>query len=713
MELRKTAMCIGLALSSFCVHAKYTTQPVVKKDVEVNYMYYTSLDSVNYEIISSKKLERGINDGVLMNNITVEVLENNVDSTKFLITNHTMRKFSDINISLGRTGFTLDTPLDQFTKIEVQVEDIIFDSPNDVEFLDPNPLFQPNADGYADSVSEYHLQAFYGLQNGLKVQYGQAETYDLYMDTFTNVFDQTRRDSWSKWHRSVTYKVPKNYRAHNKRGTSGGYWHAIGKKYLDRVMQFPEYTSMYGTLSHENAHSMGFKHGSGMAYGWDDQARALASKHIEMGLYKNAEIIPQTNNFFWDHNESTNTIRLFKKQGAEFSGFERVDFMYDTNKVRMNTVTSTFDQLTLPVITNDENSAIVLNAKLKNHPTSVNLLIYGDDIGLAETEEEFANYFDPTFNSYEQEEQAHQEKRAELVSQFPESTQWVNASDAIGHELVKFNYKGVDETICKFNHIMQGLKATTFLGMVRGDICSIGDENSYKGTFNYSSLPGVYQVVSLENEDVENGKLNVFVSQQDRLAEVCFYAHESTPVLHGVGFRSLSGKCSSSMTAFNGRSWGMSKNFETIVIDTSDPSKLPEYDGWYFPEDVEYPAKIYIDGDSRSVCRFMLEGGIQEFGYVNDESKCTIGANNSINEIKNLSTDDYQVADSLSGESGTPVTVMYDGEVAELCYKSGNGWGGVSTKIGSRCGNVASKKSGKKAKNGANWIFKNSSSISF
>ena len=706
MELKRTAICIGLILSPLIAHARYTTQPVVKKDVPIEYMYYTALDSVTYETISSNAIERENSDEVLLNNLTVDVISRDKSSATLLVTNNTMRKFSDINISLGRTGFTLDTPLDQFTQIVVKVEDIIFDSAEDVEFLDPNPLFQPNANRYHESVSDHHIQAFYGLQNGLKVQYGQAETYDQYMDAFTNVFDQTRRDSWSKWHRTVTYKVPKEYRAHNKRGTSGGSWHAIGKKYLDRVMEFPEYTSMYGTLSHENAHSMGFKHGSGMAYGWDDFARKLATKHIEMGLYKNAEIIPQTNNFFWDYNPTSKTIRLFKKQNAEFNGFERIDFMYDTNKVRMDTVTSSFDQLTLPVVTNDENSAIVLNAKLKGHPTAVNLLIYGNEIDVAQTEEEFINSNDPTFEGYELDEHMHQEKRDQLAYEFAESSQWVDAFDAVDHELVKFTYKGEEETLCKFNHITQGLEPLTLLGLVKGDVCLVGENNSYKGELNYSSKPNAYQVVSLDNESVENGKLKVFVTRQKRLAEVCFYADPSLTALHGVGFKSESGKCNSYMTAFNGRGWGMSKNFHTINIDTSDPNELPKHLGWVTNEDVLTPVAIEIDGKDRNVCRFMVDAGIQEFGFVNDENKCSIGSTNSINGIQGLSSSDYEVADSLLGEPDTPVTVKYNDGVYELCYVTGKGSDGVSVKIGSRCGEIASTKSGKKASNGNTWVYR-------
>lgn len=215
------ALILAATIAPFGVSAKYYVQPVVKKDFSVESMYYSSLDMPSYIIESEGEIPREMRDGVDVADITVSVIERDGYDVKFRISNNTMRWFSDINLVNGRSGFTIDSELKPFTDKVITVKNTLFDTNSDLEFLDPNPLFHPNSTRYHENTDQHHIKAYFNIQNNTKVTYGKAETYEDYMSYFTNDRNEIRRNAWSKWFHTVSYNVPKEYRQHNKTGTSG------------------------------------------------------------------------------------------------------------------------------------------------------------------------------------------------------------------------------------------------------------------------------------------------------------------------------------------------------------------------------------------------------------------------------------------------------------------------------------------------------------
>lgn len=653
----------------FYANAKYYVQPVVKKEFNVDSMYYSSLDMPSYVVESENTIVRDMRDGVDVANIQVSVIEQNGYDITFKVSNHTMRWFSDINLVNGRSGFTIDSELKPFTEKVITVKNTLFDNDNLLKFLDPNPLFHPNSTRYHEYTDQDHVNAYFSIQNNLKVAYGQAETYDDYMSYFTNDRNEIRRNAWSKWFHTVSYNVPKEYRQHNKTGTSGGWWHAIGGKHLKKLFTMPEYTGVYGFFSHENAHSMGFKHDSGMAYGWDNGASHSVWKAIDAGLVQNASVLPQTNNFFLTYDDKQDTLQLFKKAGANFEGFERLNAIYDSTKVHMAGGAGSFDTVFLDTKTNDESARIVINGKIKGQPNGINLVIRGQQVGVS-PQEEFEQHPDSTIDNYEQEEAAHQQKVKELELIFPESNMW--AFNTLDSNLVKVKHKSEQRILCKFQQATQGLERTTYLGVVDEslNVCTVGEDNTAAGVKGFASATGAFQTVNLDNPDLEEGFLKVDYTQQDRMAEVCVYADDNVQWLHGVGFIQENGTCSANMIAGNGRGWGMSRNFKKVLVQKPLDEGLTQHDAWGWSDQVAERIAIELNGEQRDICRFAA-GDVQEFGYVNDLGQCTVGEHNSLNGVKNFSVDHYQVAKANYGEQGTHVPAPINGEEWSICYREG------------------------------------------
>jgi len=698
------AAVISASLFSATSFAGYVVQPVVKKDISAN-ISATLLATATFEIVSSQHTERKLRDRLLMNDITVTVESQDADGVLVNITNNTMRLFSDINLDLGNTGITLATPLAPFTQLTVRLASTSIDSVSAIKFLDPSPFFTPNASEYRAPSTEAEINTYQVLQNNLKVVYGQAETFDEYMRFFTNDRDEPRRNAWAKWHRTVSYDVPKSYRqTTSSSGVSGGYWHAIHSASLKLYQEDMNFYHPYATLSHENAHSTGFKHGSGMTYGWQDYMKWKAHENDVSGLTGQNSILPQTNNFFWDYDAEQKTIRLFAKEGTNFSGFDWVNIMYDSNRTRVGEVTSNFDTLQLPAAINTADAVIVLNAKIKGYDQTVNLTLKGDKITAISDNDNFLLQDDDTIASYAEKEQTHQAKRAEINKVFPESLSWSN--DINTRFPAKIDFRDESRTLCKFQYTPQGLEVKTLLGVVTDDVCSIGERNSFTGVQGFSSQPNAYQVVDLEGSTLVEGNLQVTVTQDNnRLADVCLYNQDHGDYeLAGVGFKSATAnKCISSMVAHNGKGWGMSSSWTRVPV-TPITDYLPNDANWAPLADVVNPLTVSTKNGTKTICRFAIEK-TQEFGFVSEDNRsCSIGDRNSINGIKGYSKANFQVINADTGIPGEAVTVTYDNRPATICYKAGKKFAGVSVSFNNvACG--MGTKALKKAYNGTYYGF--------
>lgn len=704
-KLTTLAIATSLCVMSTGAFARYYVQPVVKKEVNAQYMLYSGLGTPGYDIVESNTIERDVRDGINVDDIEVTVVAQEGYDVRLKIANRTMRRFSDINISTGRTGFTLDTPLDRFTELTVLVRNVTPDAPEKVNFLDPNPLFKPNSSRYHENVSERNVQAYFSLQSNFKVAYGQASSYDRYMDVFTNDLNQPRRDAWSKWFHTVTNKDLTEYREHGKTGTSGGWWFAIGRQHLAKLFDAsPDYTGVYGFFSHENAHSMGFKHDDGMAgaWGWDNHAGGIVYDAIQDGLVKNNDVLPQTNDFFFEYDKDQHTIRFFAKAGVAFEGFERLDMMYDSTLIRVGNVEGRFDNIPLPAKAKADWSKIVINGKIKGQAASVNLVITAEELGLS-SEEEFALQPDATTDNYEKDEAEHQQKRLDMAAEFPASTTW--GFNSIDNDLLTVSIEGEERQLCRFGYATQGLRHSTLFGYVSGDVCTVGQYNSVGGVKGYSSQPNGYQTINRNNPDLggDDGAIKAYITSEGYEANICVMTQASSEYVYdGIGYRQKdTGYCVAQMKASNNTNWaGNSAAYVDLFIKDDGLIKHP---AWGWSTSVAEAVTITMNGEARKVCRFAIND-TEEYGFVNDDSRCTIGENNTINAVKGYSTDRFQVVDAKFGTPGDLVPAPVNTEEWSVCYKEGK-WSGVSLSYNDvACGKHINR--GKTAYNNAGFGFK-------
>lgn len=564
-QMTTLALVASASIVPMTSNAEYIVQPVVKKDFYTN-ISPTILTQADFEVLEQKQISRDMRAGILLNDISVTLVSESTDELIVKISNNTMRRFSDINLDLGNHGVTVLSPLESFTELTVKLNNEFVDSGKSVNFLDPHLLFTPNSNEYREPLAKSEVETLQVLQNNLKVSYGYANTYETFMNFLTNTKDESRRNAWAKWHRMVSYNVPKSYRyTVSSSGVSGGSWHAIHNFSLKKYQTKPTFYHPYATLNHENAHSMGFKHGSNVTYGWQDRIKEITHQNDLDGITAQNALRPQTNDFFWDYDSEDKSIRLYAKEGSQFEGFEWINLIYDSNRTRIGDIETNFDTITLPASINTDAAVILLNAKAKGYKRSVNLTLLDGDVPVS-SEEEFNLTEDPTADSYEREEAEHQKKIRELANTFPSSSVW--AKNPLSDELARFPYYGEDRIVCKFNDVRQGLESFTVIGMVNEelDVCEIGENNSINRVRNASSEQGAYQTAKVSTFE-ELNKLTVYLPQSDIIGDVCFYSKDENHRFDGVGIV-RGAKCSAnkywSMLSDNGKAWEIKKGWKRI-----------------------------------------------------------------------------------------------------------------------------------------------------
>ncbi|WP_461537609.1 hypothetical protein [Spongorhabdus nitratireducens] len=691
------AIAMGVAIGS-TAQAAYEVQPVVKQDIVTDGFAPTLLQAAKYEVQSKVQVERTENDGITVSDIVPEILEVRADGILLKLTNRTMRRFMDINLDIDGSGITLNQPLDDFTELQILVKDITPEDSSDITFLDPDPLFNPNSHNYSELLSSQQILAYHRIQNNFKVAYGRAANYERYLDYFTNERDEPRRNAWAKWFRTMTYDIPKAHKVTAKTGVASGSWLAVGGQHLDKVVTQPNYTGAYAFYSHEYAHTMGFKHWSGMAYGWDGHAGSITFQTILDELTSNETVLPTTNNYFW-HYDKEQGLRLYARNTDGSFSFDRVDIIYDTDTTKVGATAHTTDTITLPMAARQSDFKILINAEVEGKLQSVNLILDAEDIGVA-SPDEFEALVDTTPAEYEKREIELAELREQMKRQFPASDLWT--SDPVSNPLT-FKYKSQQVPVCKFQEVKQGLKVITLFGYVAEERCTIGEDNAYKGEKGLSSAS--FQMVATDDPDLAYGNLKSMVTQRDQVMELCFHSG-SDENYDGLGFKNNdNGRCEASMTNAGGKNWSERSSTHTM-LDTGKLRPLPESPYWGAPGTVDQPLVVSTRVGDKTLCRFSYKL-TQEFGFVTADNQCSIGENNSLEGIKGFASDEYQVVDAAAGAaiSGERIPVpLHSGQTGSLCYRDDSHWVGASFSLDNRgCGKWST--SNKRAANGRGYGF--------
>lgn len=292
-----------------------------------------------YSIISDEMIDHPLRGPSNVKDITITVN----DAGQLVINNNTVRKFGSFNVIIDGTGVNIATNINPRTQVTIDLTEINLSSTSKISRLEPYGAFSPSANGFHKNLEkDIWMEVYADIQRNMMTFYARAETYDKFQRYFWIGRDESKSDTLRKWHRTVTYPTPKNYRLSLKStGVSGGSWFGLAAYTLDRSFTVTDsiYSSHYGTFSHENAHSMGFKHGTGLAYGWDNPVRAEMKKLIENGSVNRVasgdEPTVHDNDFFL-HFEEENGLQLYQKNGAEFTGIDWIKIVYDDSNLALS-----------------------------------------------------------------------------------------------------------------------------------------------------------------------------------------------------------------------------------------------------------------------------------------------------------------------------------------------------------------------------------------
>lgn len=373
---RLLVMAALLAPSAFSVQAEFIERRIEAPNLMPNVLLQSA-----YRLISEESIAHDLRGISNTKDITLSVN----DAGQLVIRNNTVRKFSDLNVIINGTGTTIDKIIQPRTTVTVALTDIVLNAQTTLIRLEPYGVYSPNANGFNDSVEkDIWIDVYADIQRNMMKFYSRADTYDDYRHFFWVERDESMSSSLGKWHKTATYDIPKNYRiAHKAAGLASGSWLALAAYTLDRSFTITDsiYTSHYGTFSHEYGHTMGFKHGSGMAYGWDDPVRAGMFKLIEDGVVNRVASgdTPTVHdaNFFLHFDEKAG-LTFYQKPDANFIGIDWVNVVYNDENIALSETRIKDNKIIFDVAKNNHDK-ILFNARLTGQEYMANLTYQTQD----------------------------------------------------------------------------------------------------------------------------------------------------------------------------------------------------------------------------------------------------------------------------------------------------------------------------------------------
>ena len=271
------------------------------------------VDSVSYHTI-----ERGPTAGYDINGLTLSQAGNMIT-----VRNNSPRAFKELVITDGIDAYLLDIELGSFQ--EVRFSQQMTHKP--VYIIDPNPQFRSTPGHFkegtpASAVTNYHL-----LGNHIKAFYAQPKTQEHFFHFFADR-GAPNLEALQKWHTTLTYNVPKEYQARTAptAGRASLDWLTIGWP-MDHFDSDKSYTYIYIVYSHENAHTQGYDHDSGLAYGWDDYVQIGIDNLFSSGKATPGAIIQEQSDVYIHYNKARMAYTFFAKPGVTIDNVEVIGNM--------------------------------------------------------------------------------------------------------------------------------------------------------------------------------------------------------------------------------------------------------------------------------------------------------------------------------------------------------------------------------------------------
>ncbi|WP_158681574.1 hypothetical protein [Microbulbifer pacificus] len=255
--------------------------------------------------------------GFYVNDVQVSATEDEL----VRIENYTPRHFSGIALYKTGLAFYLPESLPPFTFVELSIADSMVSAGegDKLAFLDPNPQFRSSPSDFHASNKLIDIESYRLILNHMKQFYARKSTRDDFMSYFKDHRDETSAGSLAKWHKTLTYRLQKSYRV-NQSGSAGvasSSWLSINWP-MSYFNADRSYNFAYSNFSHENAHTMGYSHSSGLAYGWDDFVSRGIPQMFSEGVIEPGETPHESANIYMAADGRNKSVILFAKPG--FSG---------------------------------------------------------------------------------------------------------------------------------------------------------------------------------------------------------------------------------------------------------------------------------------------------------------------------------------------------------------------------------------------------------
>ena len=276
--------------------------------------------------------------GYNSNDISINAIYKNF----IVVKNNTPRTFSDLAFISDGIAYRLDlygNKILPFTEMGIDTSNQI-NRLNLTEgkkvFLDPNPTFRP-AISYFKKISgdDKELRYFknYGLLiSWMKLLYSDSKTKEDFFDYFINTRKDSIDNTLSKWYTTNVYDSPKYYYVY-KSGTAGvatNSW--LSLNWIMGVFDNDKsYSHIFGTYSHEYAHTMGYGHGSGLAGGWDTFIRNYVDKIVSEEYYQIGEPINERGSVYWHYDISENKIYPYYVASQSGPNINEVSLIFPRN----------------------------------------------------------------------------------------------------------------------------------------------------------------------------------------------------------------------------------------------------------------------------------------------------------------------------------------------------------------------------------------------
>jgi hypothetical protein len=282
-----------------------------------------ALIDVSYTVINSSLIERSSNrQGYDSDAFTLTVKQSESQGFYLQIKNNTPRKFADINILINKNGYYIPESMGAFSIKDIKLMDINLNAQTEAVLLQPNIASKISVKEFGVNNTDETIQVYKSMQTHMKLAYAHTETRDHFYDYFLKTRNESKQSTLKKWTTILTDSDPKIHWVY--RGSSAGVGSSAGITVnwpMSSFLADPTSLTGYKTYSHEIAHSFGYGHSSGLAYGWDDDARIVS--HIK-SLINSAEIEPyvttvEKNDVYWNYDRKRLSFIPYSHEPERFS----------------------------------------------------------------------------------------------------------------------------------------------------------------------------------------------------------------------------------------------------------------------------------------------------------------------------------------------------------------------------------------------------------